>query len=106
MGETVVSERARLRRLEAEAEEVRRARAALLDGEQAHARATALAEEVEAAREEIAALRERLERVSADEAALRERVDRAAAAMEAVQRSPSWRVTAPLRALKRGLRRR
>lgn len=92
MGETEVSEHARLRRLEAEAEEVRRARDALLDGEQAHARAAKLAEELAEARDEIAALRERL--------------DRSSAAMAAIQRSPSWRLTAPLRALKRLLRRR
>jgi SAM-dependent methyltransferase len=81
-----------LRRLEDEALEVRRAREVLLEGERAHARATKADEDLRAAREEIAVLHERLAR--------------AAAAMTAVKRSPSWRLTAPLRALKRPLRRR
>jgi hypothetical protein len=81
-----------LRRLEDEALEVRRAREVLLEGERAHARATKADEDLRTAREEIAVLHERLAR--------------AAAAMTAVKRSPSWRLTAPLRALKRPLRRR
>jgi ubiquinone/menaquinone biosynthesis C-methylase UbiE len=80
-----------LRRLEDEAVEVRRARELLLDGEQAHARAGRLEEELRAAREEIATLRGLL--------------DRADAVMAAMRRSPSWRLTAPLRAVKRSLRR-
>ncbi|HEV2813246.1 MAG TPA: methyltransferase domain-containing protein [Solirubrobacteraceae bacterium] len=89
--QAAVEERDRLlRRLEDEAVEVRRAREVLLDGERAHARATKLEEELRIAREEIAALHERLER--------------SAAAIEGMQRSPSWRLTAPLRALKRPLR--
>ena len=62
-------------------------------GRRARARRAAKADEdLRAAREEIAVLHERLAR--------------AAAAMTAVKRSPSWRLTAPLRALKRPLRRR
>lgn len=100
-----VSERARLRRLEAEAEEVRRAREVLLDGEQAHARAAKLAEELDAAREDLDAARADLDAAREELAELRARVERSAEAMAAMQRSPSWRLTAPLRAVKRGLRR-
>lgn len=83
-----VEERTRLlRRLEDEAVEVRRAREELLDGERAHARAGRLEEELRLAHEEIATLNGRLARA---DAVLRE-----------VKASPSWRITAPLRALKR-----
>lgn len=83
---------ARLRRLEDEAVEVRAAREELLGGEQALALADRLRQDLRDAREEIAALHERLARSSA--------------AVAGMQRSPSWRLTAPLRAAKRLLRRR
>ncbi|MDQ3742310.1 MAG: class I SAM-dependent methyltransferase [Actinomycetota bacterium] len=86
--QAAVEERARmLRRLEDEAVEVRRAREQLLDGERAHARAGRLEEELRLAREEIATLNGRLERADA--------------VVRDLKASPSWRVTAPLRALKR-----
>ncbi|HEX8207446.1 MAG TPA: class I SAM-dependent methyltransferase [Solirubrobacteraceae bacterium] len=89
--EILQAQGARLRELEAEAESVRRARAVLLDGEEARAAAAKAAEDLAAARDEIAVLQERLARSSE--------------VVAAMQRSPSWRLTAPLRALKR-LRRR
>jgi SAM-dependent methyltransferase len=88
---------ARLRRLEDEAVDVRRARETLLEGELAHARAAKLEEDLRAAREET-------ERVCAEVALLHERLEQAAATMAAMQRSPSWRLTAPLRAMKHLLR--
>ena len=84
---------ARLRRLEDEAVDVRRARETLLEGEQGLARAAKLEEDLRAAREETDRLRQEL-------GLLHERLQHAAATMEAVKRSPSWRVTAPLRAVK------
>jgi SAM-dependent methyltransferase len=90
---------ARLRRLEDEALEVRRAREILLEGEQAHARAVKLAEELRASHEAQEALREEIR-------TLKWRVERADAVTTAMQRSPSWRLTAPLRALKRPFARR
>ena len=86
---------ARLREVEDEMLDVRRAREALLADEHARAlatrRAEELAEELRAAREHIATLEERLAQSSA--------------AVEGMKRSPSWRLTAPLRAAKRLFRR-
>lgn len=95
--EVLQAQGARLRRLEDEAADVRRARETLLGAEQAHARAAKLEEDLRAAREEN-------ERVRADVVALHERLRQAAVTMEAVKRSPSWRLTAPLRAVKHVLR--
>ncbi|HEX2085206.1 MAG TPA: class I SAM-dependent methyltransferase [Solirubrobacteraceae bacterium] len=82
---------ARIRRLEEADATVRAARAALVEGEQDHARAIRLREDLAAAEERCAELRAELER--------------AAATMAQMKRSPSWRLTAPLRAAKRVLRR-
>ena len=81
----------RIRRLDADALEVRRARARLVEGEQDHARLIQL-------REELAAARAENER-------LRDELDRAATTMAGMRRSPSWRLTAPLRGAKRFFRR-
>ncbi len=59
----------------------------LLDGERAHARAAKVEEELQVARDEIARLQGLLER--------------SAEVVAAMKRSPSWRLTAPLRRLKR-----
>ncbi len=97
--EILKAQGARLRRLEDEAAEVRTARVELLGGEQAHARAGKLEEDLRGAREEV-------DRLQGELATLRGRLESAARTMDAFQRSPSWRLTAPLRAAKRALRRR
>ena len=71
--------------------QVRKAR---FDAEQAHARMLKVADELNASRTESELLRREI-------AALKERLDRSAAAIKGMQESPSWRITAPLRALKR-----
>jgi SAM-dependent methyltransferase len=81
----------KLQHVAREAEEVERARGLLLDGEQAHAR--------------VRLLTEQLEELGREMDALRDRLARSAAAVEGMKRSPSWRLTAPLRALKRPFRR-
>ncbi|HEX2085296.1 MAG TPA: methyltransferase domain-containing protein [Solirubrobacteraceae bacterium] len=87
----VLERDARIRRLEEADARVRAARAALVDGEQDRARVIML-------REDLAAAEERCDELRAE-------LDRAAATMAAMKRSPSWRLTAPLRAAKRVLRR-
>jgi SAM-dependent methyltransferase len=82
----------RLQSLMREREEVARAREVLLDGEQAHAR--------------VRVLEERIADLGREMDELRERLARSAASVEGMKRSPSWRLTAPLRALKRPFRRR
>ncbi len=56
---------------------------------------------LESEADELQERREVLVEREAEIARLQERLERSAAVMEAMKRSPSWRVTAPLRALKR-----
>lgn len=78
---------ARIRELEDREATVQSQRRALLEAEQDRARAHSLREELGAAREEAAELRERLARSSA--------------VVDGMRASPSWRLTAPLRAAKK-----
>ena len=85
---------ARIRDLERRADSVLQARRALLEGEHARARMRKVADELHAARTENELLRREL-------ASLNERLERSATAIKGMQESPSWRLTAPLRAVKR-----
>ncbi|HEX8122393.1 MAG TPA: class I SAM-dependent methyltransferase [Solirubrobacteraceae bacterium] len=88
------AQHAELRRLYDEALEVARAREALLDGERERARAGRLEEDLRVARDDHEVLRREI-------AELQRRLEQSAEVVAAMQRSPSWRLTAPLRALKR-----
>ena len=88
---------AEIRRLREELERTEREVARIPDLEQAlqHAQRRLTIAEAEHARER--------ELAAAEAARLQEELDRARATLDQLQQSPSWRVTRPLRAVKRGL---
>jgi uncharacterized protein involved in exopolysaccharide biosynthesis len=92
----------------AQLDELRALRAELRASEQQLARLPALEHEARLAaadRVELDALRARVEVLEADADDLRARLARASSTIDQMDRSLSWRMTAPLRALKRATRR-